>query len=112
MRMRGISLPVNAVIIIALAVMVLLMLAAFFGAGSSNINKATLDLAWNKCCSTIQTVYHCNTTAGAINLSDINPGYDIDNDGDTENCEEICQIKFGLTADRETCICACPGCCT
>lgn len=109
MRIKGITLPVNSVIVIALAVMVLLMLAAFFAGGASQIDKATLENAWTKCCSTIQGMYNCNQSA---NLSNINPGIDINANGTTENCEQICKAKFGVMAEPKDCVCACPGCCT
>ncbi len=112
MRTKGITLPVNSVIIIALAVMVLLILAVFFVKGTGNINKTELENAWTACCSTIQTIHHCNTNESAFKLSDINPGYDINSNGTTENCEQICRMKFGLIADHKKCVCACPGCCT
>ncbi len=109
MRLKGIALPVNSVIVIALAVMVLLMLAGFFAGGASNINKASLENAWTNCCNTIQTVKKCDTNT---ELSDINPGFDINSNGTTEDCEFICEEKFGLTYDSKDCVCACPGCCT
>lgn len=107
---KGITLPVNAVIIIALAVMVLLMIAAFFGGGAAQINKAALENAWSRCCSTIQSgVYNCNQSA---ELSKIDSGIDINSNGTTEDCHQICNAKFGGAAKDEKCVCACPGCCT
>ncbi len=112
MRLKGISLPVNAVIVIALGIMVLLLVAAFFAGGAGKMNKATLENAWTQCCSTIQTVHKCNTST---DLSKINPRFDINSNGTTEDCKFICKEKFGLTTityDSKECVCACSGCCT
>ncbi|RLJ02267.1 MAG: hypothetical protein DRP10_01845 [Candidatus Aenigmatarchaeota archaeon] len=90
MRMKGISLPVNSVIIIALAVMVLLMLAAFFGIGSSPITSSNVENAWNKGCATLKDAYDCNPDK----VSTINTGIDIDGDKVPDSLLKVCREKF------------------
>jgi len=46
MPSKGIELPVNAVIIIALAIFVLLMLAAFFGKSVSELDQTQVNTAF------------------------------------------------------------------
>jgi hypothetical protein len=59
-RYKGITLPVNSVIIIALAIFVLLMLAAFFGKSGSEIDKTQVNTAFNQGCSQLSSSYNCD----------------------------------------------------
>lgn len=69
--MKGISLPINVVVIIALAVLVLVVLGAFFGGyfGGSTI-ELQRERALESACSQLRTLYNCNsnalTKAGAV----------------------------------------------
>jgi hypothetical protein len=57
---KGIEFPVNSVIIIALAIFVLLMLAAFFGKSGSEIDKTQTNTAFNQGCSQLSSSYNCD----------------------------------------------------
>jgi hypothetical protein len=60
MAFKGIELPVNSVIIIALAIFVLLMLAAFFGKSGSELDKTAVNTAFNQGCSQLSSSYNCD----------------------------------------------------
>jgi hypothetical protein len=58
--MRGLSLPINAIIIIGLAILVLVVIAAFFGTnisiGSRNIER---EQALDRACREYRDLYKC-----------------------------------------------------
>jgi hypothetical protein len=58
---RGITLPVNSVIIIALAIFVLLMLAMFLGRSSGQLGYAELATSYREGCSQLKSSYQCST---------------------------------------------------
>ena len=57
---RGITLPVNSVIIIALAIFVLLMLALFLGKSSGQLGYAELATSYKEGCSQLKSSYQCS----------------------------------------------------
>ena len=87
MMKKGISLPVNAVVVIALAIFVLLMLAALFGGGFGQTRQANVATAWSKGCAKLNDYYKCKAT-------DFDTGYDIDGDGATDNFLKVCRAYF------------------
>ena len=89
MRMKGISLPVNAVIIIALAVMVLLMLAAFFGGGVGQMSSASVESAWSQGCNILKNTYNCDATE-VLNIKTT----DITGDGVEDSLLVVCRAKY------------------
>jgi hypothetical protein len=60
MPSKGMELPVNSVIIIALAIFVLLMLAAFFGKSGSELDQTQINTAFNQGCSQLSSSYNCD----------------------------------------------------
>ncbi|MGC9311024.1 MAG: hypothetical protein ACP5E4_04870, partial [Candidatus Aenigmatarchaeota archaeon] len=58
---KGIALPVNSVIIIALAIFVLLMIAMFFGKSSEQLSTSELSSAFQQGCSVLSSGHNCNT---------------------------------------------------
>ena len=60
MRLKGIELPVNSVIIIALAIFVLLMLAAFFSKSSGELDRTQVNSAFNQGCYLLASAYNCD----------------------------------------------------
>jgi hypothetical protein len=110
MRLKGISLPVNAVIVVALAVMVLLLIAAFATTGILPIMQTQEQTAWTKGCQTIQEVKHCDTKLSKSDLEAIPTGVDLNNDKVDENFWEVCQKRYG-NVNASTCVCNCPACC-
>jgi|GEM_PF-2084323 len=87
MRKKGISLPVNAVVIIALAIFVLLMLAALFGGAFPQTRQTNIATAWSKSCAKLNQYYNCR-------VADFDTGYDIDGDGATDNFLKVCRAYF------------------
>ena len=87
MRMKGISLPVNAVVVIALAIFVLLMMAAFFGGGFGQTTQVNAASAWSRACSTLKTSYECKEM-------DFSTEFDIDGDGYGDSFVKICRAYF------------------
>jgi hypothetical protein len=60
MPRKGITLPVNSVIIVALAIFVLLMISSFFGKSSNELATTQITNAFNQGCSQLSTVYNCD----------------------------------------------------
>ena len=84
---KGISLPVNAVVIIALAIFVLLMLAALFGGAFPQTRQTSVATAWSKSCAKLNQYYNCR-------VADFDTGYDIDGDGATDTFLKVCRAYF------------------
>ena len=93
MKMKGIELPVNTVIVIALAIMVLLMMAAFLM--SADIKSPKVDNAWNRGCGILRNTYKCDDTK----VSSIDGGIDVTGDGVSDTLSLICKKKFGQTSE-------------
>jgi len=85
---KGITLPVNSVIIIALAIFVLLMLAAFFGKSSSDLTTTEITNAFNQGCSQLSTSYNCDYEK----LSEIKTSLIINNEAKT--LLDVCRMSF------------------
>lgn len=100
--MRGISLPVNTIIIIALGVLVLLALASWFATHSKTKITDAVE-GWEKAC-TIWKYYKCDITK----MSDLKVAMvDIDEDGQDDTIYEICMARYGNTQTcKESC---CPS---
>lgn len=100
---KGISLPVNAVVVIALAIFVLLMLAALFGGSFGQTRQTNVEVAWSKSCARLNDYYKCSAT-------DFDTGYDIDGDGTTDNFLKVCRARFDdPNLNIEECRDACCG---
>ncbi|RLJ03791.1 MAG: hypothetical protein DRP08_02995 [Candidatus Aenigmatarchaeota archaeon] len=107
MSKKGISLPINMLVILAVAVIVLLAVVAFF---FSNVVKSgesvSLSTAWSNACTRVITTYGCSVDS--VN-SALDAGTFLVRYGNgTSPFDEICQIKLGTT-DIATCISEC-GC--
>jgi len=115
MNKKGISLPIETIVIIAVVVLVLVVISAFFilniGKSGSSIND---DAAFGQGCVILGTQYNCkydtsNPVASKneiLNSIKIN-GYDPDGDGKPNSLRDACDRK-GFT---DSCwkACACPG---
>jgi hypothetical protein len=71
-KFKGIELPVNAVIIIALAIFVLLMMAAFFSNSGSEVGKTQLKTAFDSGCSQLSSLHQCSTDESVLKAINTN----------------------------------------
>ncbi|MFH0836577.1 MAG: hypothetical protein V1870_00445 [Candidatus Aenigmatarchaeota archaeon] len=105
-KMKGMSLPMEVMVIIAVVVLVMVVLVAFFISGSSDsINKIDKNAALGMGCSQLGTYYKCTystTNTKAKILGEIK----ITGQG---SLLDICK-SFGFV-DADACwrACSCPG---
>jgi len=105
MPQKGIELPVNSVIIIALAIFVLLMLAAFFGKSGGEIDKTQINTAFNQGCSQLSTSYNCDYTR----INEVKTNLVIN--GQAKTLLQVCQMSFNdLKMSAFKCRKACQVC--
>jgi hypothetical protein len=105
MPSKGIELPVNSVIIIALAIFVLLMLAAFFGKSGSELDKTAVNTAFNQGCSQLSSSYNCDYEK----VSEIKTPLVINRQAKT--LLDICRMSFNDPSKSALkCKFACPTC--
>ena len=87
MKMKGIELPVNSVIVIALAIMVLLMMAAFFM--NADVSSTNVESAWSQGCNVLKNTYNCDASkVSSIIVTDIT------GDAVDDSLLAICRAKF------------------
>ena len=88
MKMKGIELQVNSVIVIALAIMVLLMIAAFLMVGGDT-SSMDLEKAWNQGCGVLKNTHNCDRS-----IVDSLQVLDVTGDGIADNLLTICRAKY------------------
>lgn len=102
---KGIALPVNSVIIIALAIFVLLMLAAFFSRSSGELDRTQVNSAFNQGCSLLASAYSCDQDR----MPDIKTSLVLN--GQAQNLLQVCRISFNdNTKSALKCKFACQTC--
>jgi hypothetical protein len=105
--MKGISLPINAIVIVAIAVLVLVVVAAFF---SGMLIPSSLEIqresALNKACNTWRLSYNCHTDQYDEPLvSYTDPAYP---DDDSFSVQTLCELT-GITTEEACRVkCNCP----
>jgi len=87
MKLKGIELPVNSVIIIALAIMVLLMIAAFLM--GADVSPSKIEGAWSQSCGVLKNTHNCNKS-----FVDSLKVVDVTGDGIADSMLTICRAKF------------------
>ncbi len=98
MKRKGISLPVEMIVIIALAVIVLLAAGAFFIAGWLPGQVSTIDTqAWSNGCGMVK-LRGC-TSASDMNLKITN--YDPGKDGNDDSVFDACKRAVGGTSTSD-----------
>ena len=123
--MKGVSLPITAIIVVALSALVLVVITGFFGSsvGSTQI-QVQRDNAFQGACVKLRTIYNCNSdkmdVAGTIYKE---PGDDPDtkyyycldacDSGNipadvTAGSSSLCSLK-GLTKNECLVQCGCPS---
>ncbi len=95
MKMKGIELPVNSVIVIALAIMVLLMIAAFLMGGLGPMSSTDVETAWSNGCKVLTSTHQCDSSK----VSTIDSGVDVTKDGLSDTLFQVCQKKYGETSE-------------
>lgn len=104
MKTKGISLPIEMVIVISISVIVLLAVIAYFTSSffrtAATIND---EEAWNNGCAIIKARgCRLDEDLGALTISD----YDPDGDKADNSVREACWNRLKYTDDRD-CIVAC-----
>ena len=90
---KGVSLPINMIIILAIAVIVLLSVVAFYTGGLTSSTTSISDAdAWNRGCG-IWKLRGCNETDD-FQIS----GYDFDGDGTADKLSDACRNYLGYTS--------------
>ena len=85
---KGIELPVNSVIIIALGIFVLLMISAFFEKSGGEIDKTQVNTAFNQGCSQLSMSYNCDYER----ISEIKTSLVVD--GRAKTLLDVCRMSF------------------
>lgn len=108
--MKGISLPINAIVVVAVAVLVLVVIAAFFAASAgSGMTTITHQQAWDKGCSQIRAKGCLTADFAAATAYEID-NYDIDGDGEPWNTIlDACHNVYGTNTDSDQCRTLCCG---
>lgn len=110
MRKKGISLPIEMVIIIAISVIVLLAIIAYFVSNMGTMNKRLSDTeAWNQACAMIKN-RGCEqaglTDDDLINMK-VSFWYPFDDQPNVQGTvSDACEISAG-TRDPAICVSAC-----
>jgi hypothetical protein len=111
MRSKGISLPIEMVIIIAISVIVLLALVAYFVLGIGQQQQYMQDAtAWNKGCAMIKA-RGCSSVSGddiqTMTITMYKPYQNVDREG---TIWDACKLHLGYTdasTDAARCVAAC-----
>jgi len=102
---KGIELPVNSVIIIALAIFVLLLMAIFFESGGSELSKTQVNSAFNQGCSQLSSLYSCSHEK----MAEVKTNLVVN--GQARNLLDVCRMNFNNpTMSAMKCKFACGTC--
>jgi hypothetical protein len=91
--MKGLELPVNMIIVIALAVLVLVVIAAFFATQTgSGFNTIALESSFSSACNQLRTAYSCGESGLVGNniRAQLRPG---DSDTKEYTLADLCNMK-------------------
>lgn len=109
--MKGLALPINAIIIIALAALVLVVMTGFFGGSvSSTQNEIQLDKAFNLACAKLVNVENCVVTGlSRAGVFYDRPGDDLEDDN--YYCLDGCDadLRIGDAELKGTSLCSLKG---
>ena len=116
--MKGIELPINTLIILALAVIVLIVVLFFFlGVWRPGISTVSVEAAKNNACQTLVSLGCVDPTIVTINNFDANnngrndatSGWDFDGNAGGDNLGALCDnyyFKNDINSCKELCGCA------
>jgi len=92
-RMKGMELPINMIIIIAIAVLVFVVVAAYFaGAFGGSKDKLAAQAAWNTFCGS-------ERVTGCHNYDNMWPNGLLDVDGTQTSLSTVCTKAKGISGD-------------
>jgi hypothetical protein len=110
--MKGIELPINVLVIIVIAVIVLLgIIAVYFAGWTPFAQSSGVDAVKNAGCRMV--VYNCSIELDTILFDGSNiglPTYDVNDDGiydSDDNMEELCRIHFDADPTQCAKLCGC-----
>ena len=108
---KGVSLPINMIVILSIAVLVLVVVAAYFiGVFSKSGNSIGDQDAWNRGCGRAQA-RGCQTNdfneavSGGLTV----PGFDPDGTGGDNSLFDACKAVYGNSETSLTCRVKCCG---
>ena len=105
---KGLSLPIEMLVIIAIAVLVLVVLAAFFsGSFISQGEQIKMQSSLQTACSVLRSsAYNCGSDGANIQTSYTKPGAGTNTPLDME---DLCiELKYGNFRDCSIAFCGCP----
>jgi hypothetical protein len=113
--MKGAELPINVLIILALAVIVLIaVLLMFYTPFSTGSSTVSLDTAKSQACHSLISGYGCSTTVDLKLIAVYNYNADDDANGNMntlqDNLQALCEHKYQIPAtDTAACrkLCGC-----
>ena len=108
--MKGVELPINILVIVAIAVIVLLGLVALYFTGFGPFSQtAGQEAIKNQACAALNPREGCTADPTSININ-----YDVDGDGTMDDWQDFANAFYGCGTDPNpsACakrICGCPG---
>ncbi len=97
---KGVSLPVNAVIIIILAVLVFAALGLFFsGNYTQGTNTIAVEKAYSDGCNVLFYTYSCNKEPKDVTIKGFNPDNDPGKANTGDSLARACELKFSWQKD-------------
>jgi hypothetical protein len=106
--MKGMELPINMIIIIAIAMLILVIVGAFFsGTFGGTVGSISLENALNQACSQLVTIYNCDD--GKLGTISVNYKETGQSDATLKPLSRLCTLKLGSGYTIEACMRYC-GC--
>jgi hypothetical protein len=104
--MKGMELPINMIVVILIAVLVLVTVGAFLASQMSNTSSFGLEQAFGEGCQKLRSVYNCDLNAH-VSIKSYTPPGRLAGSG-SDFFADICSAK-GFEAGSECAIaCGCP----
>jgi hypothetical protein len=89
--MKGLELPINMIVVIAIAVLVLTVVAAFFvGQTGGGVDTVRFESAFTSACTTWRTAYNCADT----NMGLVPVNFKFSGQTQNANMDQMCKYKI------------------
>ena len=94
--MKGSSLPVNTIVVVAIAILVMMVIGGFFALNvGQGVNAIELNNAITNACNVLKTTYNCNAASlASVEIQFKEPGQ---TEESPTSLERLCQLS-GLVA--------------